>query len=216
MATTYTGRVGNIVTQVGRDINDSNLVNTTDADCLSWINQALDDLSQLGYFDKVGTVNAVATQESYVLTTLLTDFGALKGIRWASTGNKILPAGSWDDYETRRAAGLTGTPTIYMIRAGTVYFCPAPSASETGAFRVLYSPQVTHMTGTTPNDNPTTPALFDDYYVQYCMWKAFARKEADTYPRTNLKAPEYYQRMVMIRNRLVGSTSNMPKTKPYR
>jgi len=214
--TAYTGRVGSIVTAVARQFGDTGQEYVTDADCLAWINEALYELAEVGYFTKIGTFDVVADTETYVLTTELTDLMTLYSLVWVDTKAIMVPAASWEQYLQYRQGGLTGTPTVYAVRGTTLYVYPVPSTSVTNGFQATHSYAPTAQTGATPTDTPPTPAAWDRYYVECCLYRAFQRREADNYQRTNLKAPEYHARAMQLQGRLLSGVQPKMRLTPYR
>lgn len=218
MPSAYTGRVGAIVNAVARQMNDTGQKRLIDADCLAWINEALYDLGRYNYFTKLGTFNITAATETYVLTTALTDFASLHQLVIASSKLVLSPCASWEQYQAYRQGGITGTPLVYFVNGVTLYVYPVPTASVTNGFEARYSYTPTALTGssTSSGDTPPTPAAWDQYYVDYCIFREFQRREADTYVRTNLKAPEYDVRARTWRNKLLAGQNPKPRFVPYR
>jgi hypothetical protein len=218
MSSSYTGRVGAIVNAVARQFNDTNQAYVTDADCLAWINEALLDLARFGYFTKLGTFNVTAATETYVLTTALSDFVTLNQLVLVSNNRILIPAGSWDDYQEKRSGELTGDPWVYFVLGTTLYVYPVPSSSATGGFQAMYAYAPTALTGssTSSGDTPPTPTAWDQYYVDYCLYRAFQRREADTYSKNRQKAPEYETRAMRWRNKLLAGQNQKTRFVPYR
>jgi hypothetical protein len=219
MTTSYTGRVGSIVTAACRQGNDTNQVRMTDADCLQWINEALYDLAREGGFLKLGTFTSTANTETYAMQTLLTDFVALNNLVWAATKTSLTPAPSWSHYQQLREYTTSGTPLAYYLLGTTLYVWPPPDATTAGAFEAMYAYVPTALTGssTSSGNTPPTAAGWDQYYVEYCLYREFQRQEADSYPRSKSKADEYYLRVVQLKNKILGRTRTpMFRITPYR
>lgn len=215
MATAWTDRVGQIATAVGIQFNDTAQQNVTDADILQWCNEAQDNLTREGGFLKMDTFDSAAS-ETYTLITVLSDFVAMRQLVWSSTGAEIVPAPSWAHYQQARVGGLSGAPQCYFILSGTLYTTPACTAITTDAFQAFYHYRPHALTGVTDYDNPYSPAIYDQYYVEWCLYRAFQRKEADTYQRTVQKAPEYYQRAMQLQGQILGNRTPNTRLTPYR
>jgi len=174
------GRVGNIIEKVLIATNDVNQEFVTSTECLIWINECQRDIARNGYWEKTDTIDSVADQEDYDLTTALTDFIALKALRWNMTDafGQIKPIASRGRYEQIRDdytnIGSVTRPRYYYLHNGQVSIYPVPTTSSTDAIKVIYNYQPEALSCLS-NYTPETPAVFDEIYVNWCVRQAMQK-----------------------------------------
>jgi hypothetical protein len=215
------GRIGDIIEKVLIATNDVNQEFVTATECLLWINECQRDIARNGYWEKVDTVDAVASQEDYNLSTLLTDFIALKALRWnaSDTYGQIKPISSRGRYEEIKEdytnLGSTTRPRYYYLHNSTVSIYPLPTANTTDGIKVIYNYMPTAL-GCSSNYTPETPEVFDEIYVNWClrqcMQKDYTRGfAADSYRRA------YAQYRELLANLLWQHRNTSSRAmKPYR
>lgn len=174
------GRVGDIIEKVLIATNDVNQEFITSTECLLWINECQRDIARNGYWEKTSTIDAVASQEDYNLTTLLTDFIALKALRWAGTDTygTIKPIASRGRYENIKDdytnIGSTTRPRYYYVHNGQLSIYPTPTANLTSGLKVVYNYMPSAL-GCTSGYTPETPEVFDEIYVNWCLRQAMQK-----------------------------------------
>ena len=218
MTTTYTGRVGNIVTRALRDFSDSaNQTYLIDADCLAWINEAKDVLANSDAFIKTDTFDADAGVWEYALRTELSDYVQLHDLFWGTEKLPMVAASSHQAFRNwqRQGTGYS-TPAGYFLLSDTLVVTPAPTSSVTDGFEAVYAYRPADMTGGTGYDTPPTTAAKDQYYVEYILFKAFQRREADTYPRGQSMADKHQRNMLQLKAEILGTLTPDAGFMPYR
>jgi len=174
------GRIGDIIEKVLIATNDVNQEFITSTECLLWINECQRDIARNGYWEKTDTIDSVAGQEDYDLTTALTDFIALKALRWNMTDayGQIKPIASRGKYEQIRDdytnIGSVTRPRYYYLHNGQVSIYPVPTTSTTDAIKVIYNYQPEALSCLS-NYTPETPAVFDEIYVNWCVRQAMQK-----------------------------------------
>ena len=216
MATAYSGRVGAIVTKAIRDFGDSGQDTLQDADCLAWINEAISELAQEGAFIKTDYFDADAGVSEYDLPTELSDYIALNHLSWASLPRPMVAAQSYQIFESWQDQNASGAPLGYFLLADTLLVTPAPSEAVTDGFKAVYEYKPAALTGATGHDAPpTSAARGDQFYVEFILYKAFQRREADTYQRTDSQTDRHRREMERLKAKILGTLTPDTGFAPY-
>jgi hypothetical protein len=109
-----------------------------------------------------------------------------------------------------------GVPQAYYIRDNDLQLIPAPIATASDAIAVLYFYVPDDLTGTAVTG--VTPvavnATDDDLFVNYALWKIYAR---DRHAPIALKDAQMYEQRYEMRKRRIGSKNRRSgRILPYR
>jgi hypothetical protein len=168
------GRVGAIIDKVLTLSNDKKQGFVTAAEVLIWINGCISDIAVDGYWPTTGTVDVIASQESYDLNILFPSMSQVLGVQWTDTTMQLFQLIDWDHYTQAKlwmSSFSSGYGYAYLIEGGSLFLAPVPTESIVAGLLVHYY-YLPDDVECLENYDPPTPKAFDDVYVKYCVAQA--------------------------------------------
>jgi hypothetical protein len=169
--------VSDIVTRVRRIFGDDAAVQVTNDDIIRWINDGQIEVVKHneGALQNTSTINLVANQSSYALTS---DILILRSLRYKysdMTSYRALAYKSMQQFD-ESIDGWDGTlypagyPVFFTQYNGVVTLFPTPDRAATGGLKVLFNAKPTDVV--TIGDALSLPLIYHNTLLKYCLWQA--------------------------------------------